>query len=201
MPASPLTSTTCPSPSLLCSQRRSKRPISSSRPTRKGGLAGAGSASSSAELCRAEDTVDGHGLGDALELLHSDILQGERVVEQRRCRGTQHHRVGGRQALEARRNIRGIAQGELFLTAATADAANDYDAGVQAQTDRHAYSILQHQAGIQRLHGLHNGQPGVHCPLSSIFVRLRIAEVHQQTIAQVLRHVAVKGCIAATAAA
>jgi len=49
------------------------------------------------------------------------------------------------------------------------------------------------QAGIQRCHGVHNGQPGAHCPLGGIFVRLGIAKVDQQAIAQVLRHVTVEG--------
>ena len=64
---------------------------------------------------------------------------------------------------------------------------------MQAQADGHTHPVLWLQAGIQRCHGVHHGQPGAHRPLGGIFVRLRIAKVDQQTIAQVLRHVAVKG--------
>ena len=64
---------------------------------------------------------------------------------------------------------------------------------MQAQADRHTHAVLWHQASVQRCHGVHHGQPGAHRPLGGIFVRLGIAKVDQQAIAQVLRHVAVEG--------
>jgi hypothetical protein len=144
-------------------------------------------------LPMAEDAEDSHGLCHAFELMYPYILQSERAVEQARRHSTQHHRIRGCQALEARRNVGGIAQGELFLACPTADGANDHDPGVQAQADRHTHPVLQHQTGIQRCHDVHNGQPGAHCPLGGIFVRLGIAKVDEQAIARVLRHIAVKG--------
>ena len=114
--------------------------------------------------------------------------------------GTQHHRVGGCQALEARRNVGGIAHGELLLACPTADGAHDRNPRVQAQADCHTHAVLRLQASVERCHGVHHGQPSPYRPLGGVFVRLGIAKVDQQTIAQILRHVAIEGLDRCTAA-
>jgi hypothetical protein len=144
-------------------------------------------------LPRAERTEDRHRLRHALELLHPQGFQGEDAVEQARRHGTQHHRIGGRQALATRRNVGGVAHGKLLLAYPTADGAHDRNPRVQAHADRHTHAVLRHQASVERFHGVHNGQPGVYRPLDSIFVGIRIAKVNEQAIAQILRHVAIKG--------
>ena len=48
------------------------------------------------------------------------------------------------------------------------------------------HTALLGQAGIQWSHGLHDAQPGPHGALGIIFVRLRIAKVDEQTIAEIL---------------
>ena len=48
------------------------------------------------------------------------------------------------------------------------------------------------QAGIELAQGLHHPQPGPHCPLRVILMRLRIAEVDEQAIAEILGDMALK---------
>jgi hypothetical protein len=48
------------------------------------------------------------------------------------------------------------------------------------------------QAGIQRPHGVEDAQASAHGPLGVVFVRLRVAKVHQQAIAEILRDIPVK---------
>ena len=54
------------------------------------------------------------------------------------------------------------------------------------------YPVLRFQARIQRRHGLDKLQAGLHGPLRFVFMGLGIAEVDQQPIAEILRHIAVK---------
>ena len=68
---------------------------------------------------------------------------------------------------------------------AAANLADDDQPGVNA--DAHWDAALLRQADIQRSHGLHNPKPGPHGALRIIFMRHRIAKVHQQAIAQILR--------------
>ena len=79
MPGSPLTSTTCPSPSLACCQRRSSSATSSSRPTR--GVSATSLRAASKRLSVARRTHHSeqvHRLGHTLERVRTQIG----VVEQ-----------------------------------------------------------------------------------------------------------------------
>src|SRR5262249_28638807 len=69
----------------------------------------------------AQDTIDGHGRGHALERVRAQRLQGKVPLDEPECRGTDDYRVRGRALLEACRQVRGVPQGQLFLVAATAD--------------------------------------------------------------------------------
>jgi hypothetical protein len=57
--------------------------------------------------------------------------------------------------------------------------------------DRQAHPLFLRQAGIELAHGLDHPQPGPYGALRVIFVRLRIAKIDQQPIAEVLRNVPV----------
>jgi hypothetical protein len=63
---------------------------------------------------------------------------------------------------------------------------------VEPDAYRHSYSVLRFQTGIQGCHGLDELQARLHGPLRLVFMGLGIAEVHQQPIAEVLRHIAIK---------
>ena len=58
--------------------------------------------------------------------------------------------------------------------------------------DGQAHALVLRQAGIERSHGLENAQAGAHGPLGVVFMRLRIAKVDQQAIAEILGDMAVK---------
>ena len=49
-----------------------------------------------------------------------------------------------------------------------------------------ADSILLLQSAIECPQCLHHGEPGPHCPLRIVFMRLGIAKVDQQTITEIL---------------
>jgi hypothetical protein len=48
------------------------------------------------------------------------------------------------------------------------------------------------QARIQEPNGLDNAQPGLHRALRIVLMRLRIAKIHQQAIAEVLGNMALE---------
>jgi hypothetical protein len=54
------------------------------------------------------------------------------------------------------------------------------------------YALLLLQSVIEHRHSLHHGEPASYRPLCIVFMRLRIAKVDQQAIAQILGNVAVK---------
>ena len=63
---------------------------------------------------------------------------------------------------------------------------------MDAQAHGQLHPLLLRQAGIELSHGLHDPQPGPHRPLGVIFVRLGIAKVDQQAIAEILRDMPLK---------
>ena len=63
---------------------------------------------------------------------------------------------------------------------------------MDAQAHGQVHPPLLLQARIQLSQGLHHPQPGPHRPLRVIFVRQGVAEVDEQTIAEILRDMAVK---------
>jgi hypothetical protein len=63
---------------------------------------------------------------------------------------------------------------------------------MDADADRQADARALRQARIELSHRRHQAQTGPYRPLSVIFMRLRIAKVHQEAIAQLLRNIATK---------
>jgi hypothetical protein len=94
--------------------------------------------------------------------------------------------------LQAGGEVGRFAECQLFLAGASAHFPHDDEPGVDPQTHGQLHTALLGQAGIQRLHGLHDAQPGPHGPLGIIFMRLRIAKVDQQAIAEILGDMALK---------
>ena len=75
-------------------------------------------------------------------------------------RGTQRHRIGPCERLEAGRNVGGVAHGERFLTRAL--CTNDGQARVQTEAYGDTHPIVWFQMAIQRSQRVENGQAGVH---------------------------------------
>ena len=63
---------------------------------------------------------------------------------------------------------------------------------MDAQAHRQAHPPLLLQTHIELSQGLHHPEAGPHRPLSIIFMRLGVAEVDEQAIAQILRDMALE---------
>ena len=94
--------------------------------------------------------------------------------------GHDHVRIGDR--LQARREVRGIADDPALLRLARSDEVADDD-----QPGRDADPHVQRRArrGDQLRRGLDNREPGLHGALGVVFVGLRIAEIGEHAIAHV----------------
>src|SRR5262245_37974208 len=55
-----------------------------------------------------------------------------------------------------------------------------------------SHPLLLLESAIERRHGLHHAKPSAHRPLRIVFMRLRVAKVDQQTIAEILGDVALE---------
>ena len=94
--------------------------------------------------------------------------------------------------MQAGRNIGRLTQRELFLAAATAHLAHDHQPRVDADAHGQLHPFVLCQTGIERSQRLHNPKTSADGAAGVVFVRLRIAEVHQQPIPEVLRNMALK---------
>ena len=94
--------------------------------------------------------------------------------------------------MQAGRQIRGLAQRQLFLPGAAAHLPDHDQPGMDPQAHRQLHPTLLRQAGIELAQGLHDPQPGPHRPLRIIFVGQGVAEVDEQAIAQILGDMALK---------
>jgi hypothetical protein len=88
--------------------------------------------------------------------------------------------------LQAGGEVGRLAQRQLFLPRAAPDLTHDHQPGVDPQTDGQLHAALLGETGIELSHGLDHPLASPHGPLGVIFVRLGIAEVDQQAIAQIL---------------
>jgi hypothetical protein len=192
MPASPLSSTTCPIPAVAWSQRRCMRTTSSSRPTREGQAARRNDVESGLRPTLVQDPIDLERLGQAFERLRPERLTHKIAVDQVGGSLADHDRIWSRQALESCRHVWRLPQGEMLLPPATANLADHHQPGVDTEPHGQAHPVLLLQARIQRPQGLDHPEPAADGPLDRIFMGLGIAEVYQQAIAEVLGNVAVK---------
>jgi hypothetical protein len=84
----------------------------------------------------AHDLRDLEGRGHTFERLGPEIMAGEIPLDEPLRRRTDDHSIGRGQSLEAGRNIRGLAQSELFLPPAATHLAHDDYPGVDPDADR-----------------------------------------------------------------
>ena len=77
------------------------------------------------------------------------------------------------------------------MSSASAHGADDDWPRMDAKTHRELYTCVALQAGIQRRgDGLNNAQAGMQGTLGVVFMRDRPAKVHEQTITEILGHMA-----------
>ena len=108
------------------------------------------------DLGLAHDLVDLEGRGHAFERLGPESVAGEIPLDEPLRRRTDDHGIGRCQPLEAGRNIRRVAQRELFLPPAAPHLPHHDQPGVDPHAYRQADTLALSQAAIERVHGLHN---------------------------------------------
>ena len=120
--------------------------------------------------------------GDALEVLRPEVLKLEQIAEQpaRALGDDDRVRLGDR--LQARREVRRLADDAALLRLPRSDQVADDD-----QPGRDPDPHVQRRAGrgdeFRRC--LDDGEPGLHGALGVMFVGLRIAEIGEHAVAHV----------------
>src|SRR2546425_4161391 len=149
MPASPVSKTTWPMPAVACSQRSTSKPTSCSRPTRREGQAarrrdvetGLGTA-------LVQDPGHHEGLRQAFEDLCAEGLADKIALDQLRGGLADDHRIRCRESLESCRNIRRLAQGQLFLPPTPTHGAHHDQTSVDAEPYRQSDAFVLLEASI-----------------------------------------------------
>ena len=121
-----------------------------------------------------------------LEGMGAEIVAGKVPLYQAGGGITDHDCVGRGQPLETGGQVGRVPEGQVFVPPAAAHLADHHPPGVDADPHRQADARVPQQAGRQRPHRLQHAQAGAHGALRVIFMRLRIAKVDEQAIAQVL---------------
>ena len=99
---------------------------------------------------------------------------------------TRRYSVRGGQTLQASRNVGRFAQGQVLVPAPTTNGSDDHRSRVDAQPDGELHAVAGIETRIQLPNGLNELHARVHRPLRIVFMRLRVAKVDQQPIAEVL---------------
>ena len=188
MPASPTSSTTCPRPSALCAQRASSSP-SLARPHQ--GRQTMGRHGVQPRLCPAlrQELVHEHGLLHPLRVCPQG-LAGKKALDEPMGGGTDHYRIGCRQPCSRAARL-GVSPRANCSCRPAPPMAPTTAAPMDAQrtASRCPRSRVRRVLGRDALHHLQAGSPG---SLRVIFMRLGIAKIDQQAIAQVLGNVPVE---------
>jgi hypothetical protein len=135
-------------------------------------------------------TVDRDRLLDPLEPLAPEALGEEDPRDQSKRRSAHHHRVRLGRRLQPCCHVRGVAEGKRLPPLATAHLAHHDRPGVDADPHRELDRVLRPQRLVPLGERLHDAQTRTHGPLGIVFVCVRVAEVDQQAVAQVLGDVA-----------
>ena len=138
---------------------------------------------------RLQHRVGADRRGDTLERRGAEIVQQEHARDEP-LRGTaDHHRVGRGHGFEARGDVRGVAEGEHLALGAAAHRADHHRAGVDADARRQTHPVLGLERIVQPAKRAEDPEPGTHGAFGVVLVGLRIAEVHEQPVAQILSDV------------
>jgi len=140
----------------------SKRPLHRIRPQRGPGL---------------------HRPGDALEVPGPKVLQFEEIAEQpsRAIGDHDHVRLG--QRLQARRQVRRVADDATFLRLSRSNEVTDHD---EPSGDADAHLQRSVGSGLQHRHRLDQPKPGEDGAFGVMLVGLGIAEISQHPVAHIL---------------
>src|SRR5215471_1066824 len=133
-----------------------------------------------------QDLVYGDRLSNTSECLFAQVLAGKIALDQTIGRTTDHKRIGCSQPLHSRRDVGGFSEGKLLLSPSTAHFTDHHQPGMDAHAESELDTVSLLQILIQVSHGSEDTQPSPDGSLSIIFMCLRIAKVHQETIPQQL---------------
>ena len=140
----------------------------------------------------AQDAIHRDRRVHPLEDLRAQVFAPDIALDQAQGVSAHHHRVGFRQPLQPRRQIRRVSQGQAFMPPSTAHLPHNHQAGVDSHAHGELDVPLSLQPGIELPHRLQHRQAGVDRPPGVVLVRLGIAKVDQEPIPEILRDIAVK---------
>ena len=144
MPGSPESNTTWPSPVFAFDQRRSSSSSSSSRPTSSVRPLACRASKRLSTEARSQRRPGSHRPCDALEVLCSEVLKLEQIAHELSSALGNDDAVRLRNALQACRKVRRLADDGLLLRSARADqVADDHQSRCDADTR------LQGRVGLQ----------------------------------------------------
>jgi hypothetical protein len=115
--------------------------------------------------------------------LRAKVLKLEQVAHELPSAVRNDHAIRLCEALQARREVRCLANDCLLLRSARPDQVADH-----YQSRRNADPRLEGRVGLQSTYCCDQFQPCAHGSLSIVLVGLGIAEVNQDAIAHVLRY-------------
>lgn len=118
------------------------------------------------------------------------VLRHEQPRHQPKRCIADHHRAGLRNALEARRDVRRIPERERLLLLPAPHLSHDDRTGVDAHVPSDRHPVLRKRPRTQLLEIAQHVAPRTDRSLRIFLMGLRIAEIDQQAVAQVLRDVA-----------
>jgi len=124
------------------------------------------------------------GLGDALEVLQPEIPEFEELAEQSSRPVGDDDPIRLRYPLQARREIRRLADDAALPRLARADEIADHN---QTGRDPDAHMQRRTGRGDEFRRRLDDGKPGSNGALGVVLVRLGIAKVGEHAVAHVLR--------------
>jgi hypothetical protein len=103
-----------------------------------------------------------------------------------RCHTADHHRVGRRQAFQARGNVDRVSGGQVLMSPPTAHFPHDHGSGVEADAHCQLHAFLVVQVRIQAAgDGVDDAQAAMQGTLGVIFVRFGPAKIDEQSITQI----------------
>ena len=184
MPASPTSSTAWPSPPCASAQRSSSSAELLFAPDHRRQIGPLAGIEAGVGRPLAEHRVRRHRLGDALELVAAQRLQGKARGQQLPREVVDHHLRRRGQAQDARGKVRHQPHGRLLVRRAFARQPAHHD-GAGADAHARGQALVGAEAMDQR-------QARTHGALGVVLVGARPAEVGQHAVAEEVGDVAVE---------
>jgi hypothetical protein len=142
-----------------------------------------------ATAARLQHPVDLDRVRHALEARRAKVLRDEEPRHKPQGGVADHHSVRLGHALQAGRDVGGVAEGEGFAAVPTPHLADHDRTGMDSDTHGELHPALVLEAFIHAPERQRDLVPGPDRALGVVLVGLRVAEVDQQPVAQVLGHV------------